>query len=239
MQAVETTPHRQRTVGEIMTRPVVTVLESDKFKHVVEVLQKNRISAAPVVSVDGGLLGMISVSDLMPKEEGEIPRGLLHPIEHHQRQAKADKVFAGELMTHPALTIGLDAPVAEAAQLMERKNVRRLAVLDREGNLTGIVTRGDVLRVFLREDSDIRDEIITGVIERDMMIDTGGLDVEVRSGVVTVTGEIERASDIERLVRLVYAVDGVVHVHASLVYRYDDRIMDPAAGPIGPVAGMP
>jgi len=238
MKALESPIHYQRTVQEIMSAPVATVRDTDTYKHIVEVLQSRGISAVPVVGDGGELLGIVSEADLMLKEEGEVPTDVLHPVRHHRLQAKVDKVFAGELMTSPPITVRLDTPVAQAARIMQKARVRRLVVVDASWQPIGIVSRGDILKIFVRKDAAIRTEVIDGVIKRDMMIDTLGIDVRVDDGVVTLTGEVERASDTSRLERLVFAVDGVVGVRASLGYRWDDTVVDAMTGPVGPYAGL-
>ena len=62
---------------------------------------------------------------------------------------------AGALMTSPAITIGPDATIPAAARLMNTHHVRRLPVVDEEGRLVGVVSRRDLLSVFLRPDDDI------------------------------------------------------------------------------------
>lgn len=237
VKAIASPMHRQRTVQEIMSTPVATVQDTDTYKHIVEVLLSREISAVPVVSAGGELLGIVSEADMMLKAEGEVPGEILHPIKHHRRQAKVEKVFAGELMTRRTITVTTDTLVAQAARTMQKAGVKRLVVVDGKGRPCGIVSRGDVLKIFLRKDAEIRDEVIEGVVKQDMMIDTVGIEVRVYDGLVTLTGEVERASDIGRLERLVFAVDGVVDVRSSLDFRRDDTVVDPVAGPFGPYAG--
>ena len=54
-------------------------------------------------------------------------------------------------MTHPAVTVGPDEPVKTAARLMHKLRLQRLPVVDRGGQLAGIVSRSDVLSVFAPE----------------------------------------------------------------------------------------
>ena len=117
-------------------------------------------------------------------------------------------------MTSPAVTIHPDASLATAAGLMSAHHLRRLPVVDPEGKLLGVVSRRDLLSVFLRPDTEIAHqarEIVTEVLP------TGptGVEVAVHNGVVTLTGEPELAADndlIQIAVRLIRDVDGVVDV---------------------------
>lgn len=87
-------------------------------------------------------------------------------------------------MTSPAITIGPEAAVTEAARLMHQRAVKRLPVLDEAGHLIGIVSRGDLLKVFTRSDDEIRQEIAHDVIERILMIEAGAIAVGVEDGIV-------------------------------------------------------
>jgi CBS-domain-containing membrane protein len=143
-----------------------------------------------------------------------------------------------ELMTAPAITVGPDASVAEAARRLHRHQIKRLPVLDPAGPLVGIVSRADLLKVFLRSDEAIAREVRQDVLRRDLGVDPDTIDVEVRDGVVTLTGRLERRSLIPITVSLVHGVDGVVEVVDRLGFEVDDStimvpsdlLMDRAAG---------
>ena len=64
-------------------------------------------------------------------------------------RAKTEARTATGLMTSPAVTIGPDALLGTAARLMSQRRIKRLPVVDRAGKLIGIVSRADLLRVFL------------------------------------------------------------------------------------------
>src|SRR5262249_51740973 len=118
------------------------------------------------------------------------------------------------LMTSPAVTIHPDATVAAAARLMNSHHIRRLPVVDADGKLAGIVSRRDLLSRFLRPDADIATEI--GEILTEILPGgPTGIEVAVRNGVVTLTGQPELVSDEDLMsvvVRLARDVDGVVDV---------------------------
>jgi CBS-domain-containing membrane protein len=97
-------------------------------------------------------------------------------------------------MTTSAITVGPDATVAEAARLLHRHGIKRMPVVDPAGPLLGIVSRADLLKVFLRSDADIAREIRQEVLARAMWVSPDTVTVEVRDGVVTLTGQLERRS---------------------------------------------
>jgi hypothetical protein len=95
-------------------------------------------------------------------------------------------------------------------------------VVDDHGRLCGIVSRTDVLSVFERPDSEIRDEVVKGVITREFRLDPELLVVTVRSGVVTITGSVDRRADALGLLGAIRHMEGVVAVRDRLSYPHED-----------------
>jgi CBS domain-containing protein len=209
-----------------MITKVVTASPSTPFKRLVQLLAVNRIGGVPVVDEDGRVLGVVSEGDLLLKQE--YPRdhepGLAARLLHHADQARAHGTVARDFMSSPATTIGEDATLGQAARLMDARHIKRLPVVDEPGRLVGIVSRADLLRVFLRSDAEIKAEILTGVIRRKMAMDPGRFFVDVDRGVVTLEGSCERRGLIPTLVQLIYGVDGVVHVDERLRWDLDDTL---------------
>ena len=132
-------------------------------------------------------------------------------------------------MTAPAITVGPDASLAEAARLLHRHQIKRLPVVDPAGPLAGIVSRADLLKVFLRSDDQIAQEVRQDVLRRALWVDPDTITVEVGDGVVTLTGQLERRSLIPITVSLVHGVDGVIEVVDRLGFEFDDStIMVPS-----------
>jgi CBS-domain-containing membrane protein len=214
-----------RRVRDVMTREVVTVDEETPFKEITQLLADCHISALPVLDSDGRVVGVVSEADLLLKEElPEGPAGghLFQGRRQRATRAKAAGDTAVELMTAPAITVGPDASIPEAARLLHRHQVKRLPVVDPAGPLLGIVSRADLLKVFLRSDADIATEVRQQVLRRTMWIDPDTIAVEVRDGVVTLAGRLERSSLIPIVVSLVRGLDGVVEVVDRLSFETDD-----------------
>lgn len=222
---------RHRTVADVMTARVHVASPSTPFKLLVRLIEENRVSAIPIVDQHGIPIGVVSESDLILKERrGELESGsnILHIGRGHQRKvAKSVGLVASDLMTAPPITVRADASLAEAARLMQQRNIRRLVVVDDRGLIAGIVSRSDLLQVFLRTDEDLRDEVIDKVIPAILLDQSPSIDVEVMSNVVTLSGEVDRKSDAEILVRLTRDLDGVVAVVNELTYRWDDAAHAP------------
>ena len=212
------------TVSHVMTPGVVTVDALAPFKEVVRLMQEHRVSALPVVDTDGVLVGIVSEGDLILKEDPELGGGghLFESRRHAKDRSKAAGKSAYELMSTPVISVAPDASLGEAARKMHRAEVKRLPVVDAHGHLVGIVSRADLLRVFLREDAEISLEIRDDVIRRTLWIDPDTIRIVVREGVVTMQGQIERRSLLPILERLVASIEGVVAVDDRLSYAVDD-----------------
>jgi len=211
-------------VADVMTIGAISVQEDTPFKEIVDLLEAHEINAAPVVDGFDRVVGVVSSADLVPKIEfagdDEQPRLFEH---RHTRQArgKAHATTAGELMNAPAVTVMGTTSVVAAARIMEADELKRLPVVDDMGRLIGMVTRRDLLKVFLRTDVDIHREIMAEALDGLVGVERSELRVEVDDGVVTLLGEVERGSVIPALVRQVERVDGVVDVVSYLAVDSD------------------
>jgi CBS-domain-containing membrane protein len=208
------------TVGEVMTRDVISVRYFTPYKDIVRILLEHDISAVPVFDEYGQLAGVVSEADLIEKDAhqtGKYPE----PWELLTRrgrsvQAKVRGTTAAGLMSSPAITVDRAAGLAEAARLMRKHAVKRLPVVDEHGVLVGIVSRADLLTPYLRPDPDLREEVVREVLVRQMCIDPLAVEVTVHDGAVTLTGEMESDYVIEDTVQLTRELDGVVVVVNNL-----------------------
>ena len=212
---------RHRTVADVMTTRVHVASPSTPFKMLVRLIEENRISAVPIVDAQGSPLGIVSESDLLLKENAD-PTNPLDLLRQRSQRAKADGVVAAEVMTSPVVTVGIDTPIAQAARVMRERNVRRLVVVDARLRIAGIVSRSDLLKVFLRTDEDLRDEVLHKLLPAVVPTEAAGVDVDVESNVITLSGRVDRRTDVEILDRLARDVDGVVNVVNRLSFRWDD-----------------
>ncbi|MBQ0983484.1 CBS domain-containing protein [Streptomyces sp. F63] len=224
---------KQRKVGSVMTGDVVRVVRSTPFKDVAALLAEHRISGVPVVDDDEKVLGVISETDLMARQaektdSGERRHRFRLTPSAHRTAVKARALTAGELMSSPAVTVRAESSIAEAARTLAKFRVERLPVIDEEDRLVGIVTRRDLLQVFLRPDEEIRAEVIDEVLVRTLWLVPQAIKVTVTDGVVTLEGELERSSEVPVAVRMTGQIDGVVSVVDRLTSRYDDSRLRPA-----------
>ncbi|MFI6660687.1 CBS domain-containing protein [Streptomyces sp. NPDC050523] len=208
-----------------MTQEVVRAEGETPFKVVARMLSDNRISGLPVVDDEEKVVGVISETDLLQHQTQQVEdyghRHVRRPkVTRSARTAavKARATTADHLMTRPAITATPEHYVTEAARIMREHGVERLPVVDDKDRLVGIVTRGDLLRVFLRTDEEIRREV-TRRVTMGLDVPRYVVDVRVDAGVVTLRGQLERRDDAELAARIAGHVDGVVAVTSRLTHR--------------------
>ncbi|MEZ0090928.1 CBS domain-containing protein [Streptacidiphilus sp. EB129] len=219
---------RHRVVDDLMTRDVVTVQEETSFKEVAAMLAEQEISAVPVLDGSGRLVGLVSEGDLLRREarqadpEGrDAPEGSAADAVPHD-EGGLGTVTAKDVMSSPVVTAHPGWSVVEAARAMDRQRVKRLPVVDEPGRVVGIVSRRDLLRVFLRTDRAIREEIEYEVLRQTLSLDPGAVRVHVVDGVVTLEGQVHRRSLVPVVERLCRGTDGVVAVDSRLTAALDD-----------------
>jgi CBS domain-containing protein len=219
------TPH---IVSDVMTSTVVALGGGAMFKDIVKTMQQWKVSALPVLDGKERVIGVVSEADLLPKEEFRDSDPDRYTQLHRLSDlAKAGAVTAQELMTAPAVTVHADATLAQAARIMARSRVKRLPVVDDRGVLKGVVSRSDLLKVFLRDDEDIADEVRREVVSQLFPTPIEPIRVEVREGVVTLTGRIRDTTLVPVAARLVRAVEGVVDVDFALAGPSRHPDLDP------------
>ena len=167
-----------------MTTAVVTADRLTPYQEVARLLVEHQVSCLPVLAHGWQVVGMVSETDLLAARDGTVRRG----------QA------AGELMTAPPVTIRPDAALSAAARVMTTRRVTSLPVTGADRELIGIVSRRDLLSVFLRPDGDI--QAMWGTSWTNCRSAIRQASLTVRHGVVTLAGVIRpRSGQHQDLVR--------------------------------------
>ena len=225
-------PHhhgRWRTrMRDVMTTKVVTVDRITPYKEIAALLTEHRISGVPVLSMGRKVTGIVSEADLLAARTGRITATGRRVMPWSSGHKSHQGLTAAQLMTSPAITIYPDASVAAAARLMNAHRIRRLPVVDPEGKLLGIVSRRDLLTIFLRPDEQIAREV-RDILAELLPDEKDGIQVTVHNGLVTLTGHPAATGERDLLplaVRLAWDVEGVVDVNDRV---REDR-PSPAAG---------
>jgi CBS domain-containing protein len=226
---------------DIMTRDVTTVTPETSLRDLARLLSERQISGAPVVDADGVVVGVISEADLLVKQlsrplSRRLPiewiLGERHDPEELRRRAATT---VGGAMSSPAVTIEIDQPIREAANLMVDRGVNRLPVLA-DGRLVGIISRADLVGAYLTMDADITEAVRENVLHRTMWLDPDAFDVSVSEGVVRIAGSVDRRTTAGIVERLIGITDGVVDVQSELTWRWDDTEAEPPSAGREPAA---
>jgi CBS domain-containing protein len=210
------------TVADVMTYGAVTASADTPYRDLVDLIETRSVNAVPVIDRFSLVLGVVSASDLLHKIEfaggGDPPR-IFESRRHRRNRRRAAGTVAADLMTAPAVTVFQGTPVADAARLMETAGVRRLPVVDDLGRLTGMVTNRDLLKVFLRPEAAIKEQVVDALSTVD-----GAVTAEVDHGAVLVRGLVDRRSVADSITARIEAVDGVVSVENRVGWTLDDTV---------------
>ncbi|WMX48447.1 CBS domain-containing protein [Streptomyces roseicoloratus] len=186
---------RHRSVSDLITPTAVSVVPGTTFKEIARLLDEFDITAMPVVDESNRPLGVVSEADLV----------------RHSATGERHGT-AGALMSSPAVVARPEWSVVRAARVMDRAKVKRLPVVDVDGRLVGVLSRSDLVQLFLRRDRAIQEEIVEDVITRTLALSPSDVSVEVEDGIVTLSGTARRPGLVPVLLRLCNSVDGVVEV---------------------------
>lgn len=204
------------TVEQAMTVEVVTVRPEEPVTMAARTMRDAGVSGLPVVDESGAVVGILTEADLLHCAVLADLRDI------DDREVSRDRSFGStvaDLMSRDVLAVRRDAPLAQAARLMEKARVRRLLVVGPEFMIEGIISRRDVVAALARSDSDIEAEIRSCVIEEILGLDPHQVDVSVHQGVVEMSGEVAEHREAVRLERLAGKVLGVSAVKNSVTWR--------------------
>ena len=206
------------TVDDLMTRPVLVVPEQTTFSELANLLRRHRISGLPVVDDYGRLLGMVSERDLLRRLiRAEMRRVFADqaPPAASRWETRATGETAAGLMSRPAISITPEASVDEALELMRRRAVRRLPVVDGDQHVIGIVTRTDLLRPYTRTDQELRDQLLNEVLPR-LGVAPGQIRLTVEEGNVLVGGILANRQLVIQVEEAIRDTPGVAFVESRL-----------------------
>jgi CBS domain-containing protein len=200
---------------DVMTRHAICVGPDLPVQAVANTLVKNGISAVPVVSMDGKLVGIVSEGDLMRRVETGTERRhswWLEMISSRRNLAaefaKSHGLKAQDVMTTHVITAHPDTPLQEVADLMERNGVKRLPIVE-DGAIVGIISRANLVQALASgthdvpvddADENLRQAVIDQIEGKPWA--EGMVNVIVRNGVVSLWGVVD-SEDERKAVRVV------------------------------------
>ena len=220
---------------DIMSRDLVTVRPEHGIRHAAQIMIDRDVSGLPVTDDDGRLVGMLTEGDLLGR--AELGRDLpdAGPLDVEQRARaliKARSWKVGDVMTRDVATVAEDTSVAAVVAVLVDRGVKRVPVV-REDRLVGIVSRRDLLRLFVarREENVPRgDMAMTRGIKARLGEEPGlagtRIDVDVSDGVVRLRGTVALAVQRDAARVIAESVRGVIGVT-------DDLVVVPATGSKG------
>jgi CBS domain-containing protein len=201
-------------VRDIMTTSVVTVDRITPYKEIAQLLVDHQISGVPVLTLGRHVAGVVSEADLIAARDKDVATRRLWSgvLRYGTDRSRHTRLTADNLMTAPAVTIYPEATIAAAARCMTSHHVRRLPVTDSDGKLVGLVSRRDLLGVFIVPDAEIERQV------RELFAEVAPeeeIKVRVQGGIVTLTGHVSRAAlhgAVRTAVDLAWDIDGVVDI---------------------------
>ena len=215
-------------VVDVMTTDVVTAQSEWSLKRAARVMIDAGVSGLPVIGDNGEIIGIITEADFVETEAGRmIGRQRLFDTVFGEKRTRTPSTVE-EAMTRSPIVVDRNTTIAEAARLMTDRKVKRLPVVDPNGHLEGIVSRGDILVAFARDDEVIADAVERGVIRRILMLESRDVSVHVADGVVMLSGQVPNRSDAKLLEELVGRIEGVIRCESDLVWSFDDISAGPA-----------
>jgi CBS domain-containing protein len=215
-------------VVDVMTTEVEAAHPDWSLKQAARAMIDHGVSGLPVIADDGTVVGIVTEADFVEAEADKaMGRRRLFDTVFGEKKTRVPSTV-GAVMTRSPLVVDRNMLLSEAARLMTDRNVKRLPVVDPDGRLEGIVSRGDILIAFARDDDAIATDVERGVIRRILMLDSPDVSVRVADGVVTLTGEVPTRTDARLLEELVGRLEGVIRCNCDLSWSFDDV----TAGPV-------
>lgn len=157
------------TVGDFMTRKekLLVVKPSTSVDEALDTLVENRITGFPVIDDEWKLVGVVSDYDLLALDSvsglscspsGRADAGMFPEVDSSWKTfnevqmllSKTNGKVVGDLMTPAPLVVHESTNLEDAARLLLKTKYRRLPVVDSDGKLVGILTRGNVVRAALK-----------------------------------------------------------------------------------------
>jgi len=147
-----------KPVSEVMTHKVVTLTDKMPVAEAWERMLKHLIKGLPVLNSQNEVVGMLTDEDLLERAGLEQNLSVAERLDEHTLQAeftalKQSPLKVADVMTKPVITVRDNESLGIAAARMAEHSVKRLPVLDEKGKLIGVLSRVDVLRQVLSEET--------------------------------------------------------------------------------------
>jgi len=219
--------------SDVMTRNIVTVRPGSSIAEAIQLMLENRVSGLPVLDDEGKVVGILTEGDLLRRSETGTERHrprwleiLMGPRRIAGEYVKTHGRRVEEIMSHDLISVTEETPLDDVVQLMERRRIKRVPVLDGD-SLVGMVSRTDLLRALgraldvqpaaMHRDDEILDRIYAE-LEKAAWVPKDGVAVTVTNGVVDLNGVILEEKEREALRIVAENTPGVKAVEDHLVW---------------------
>jgi CBS domain-containing protein len=209
---------------DVMSRDVVTVRPGDDIAEAVRLLAEHDVSALPVIDDSGMVVGVISETDLMRREEIGTEKhrpwwleAMTPGIVLAREFAKEHGRKVDEVMSDSIVSASEETPLGEIATLLEKHRIKRVPIL-RDGKLVGMVSRCNLIQALAsshvqagsdaRGDRSIRLQLLDR-LDGQTWTGFGSRNIIVRDGVVHLWGLVGSEEEHKALIALSEQVPGV------------------------------
>lgn len=224
---------------DVMTSPVITVGKTATVQDVAKILLEKRISAVPVVDNVGKIVGIVTEGDLLHRAEA----GTEHPYSWWVHFLGGDATMAADyvkshatkvadIMTSDVITATPETPLHQIAMLLEDRQIKRLPIVNKAGDLVGIVSRSNLIQAVASSRPKLEMSLSDSTIRQNLLDQlktqswTHGhkLGVTVTNGVVDLWGTVQSDNERKAIRIAAEAIPGVAAVNdhlmesAALVY---------------------
>jgi CBS domain-containing protein len=219
--------------SEVMTRDVITAARGMPIAEAIRLMLDNHVSGLPVLEDNGKLAGILTEGDLLHRSETGTERHrprwlemLIGPGRLAVEYVRTHGRKVEEIMTNHVVSVTADTSLEEVVELMERRRIKRVPVLDGD-RLIGIISRADLLRMLAQAldaqpaptkgDADIRERILAELAKASW-VPRDGLEITVTDGIVDLNGVILEEKEREAIRVAAENVPGVRAVEDHLVW---------------------
>jgi acetoin utilization protein AcuB len=202
-------------VQDWMSKDLITIDEDTSIMKASKVMKQNEIQHLPVLR-KGRLVGIVSDRDLK-----EATPSKATTLDIHELYYLLDKVAVKSLMGKSLVTITPDATVEKAAAVMLKNHISALPVVDAQGGLAGILTKGDVFRAFVS---------ISGIFQGPLAI---GVELPDEAGYIKQVTDLVRAHGgriASVMTRYEGAPEGFKHVYIRARQIKDEKALQNELG---------
>ncbi|QOZ53929.1 histidine kinase [Bradyrhizobium sp. CCBAU 53338] len=217
---------------DVMMSPVVTVGPNATVRQVAQMLLEHRISAVPVVDADNKVLGIVSEGDLLHRTESSTERSpswwlrlLTGDADLASDYVKSHSIKVQDIMTRDVASAAPETPLHDIAMLLEEHQIKRVPIVNKEGQLVGIVSRANLLQAIASArpkleislpDSAIRKRFFEE-IRKQPWAHTFNLNATVQDGVIDIWGFAPSLAERTAIRVAAETIPGVVAVNDHLL----------------------